>query len=478
MLPNIVLFTWHDAGDWFGCYGHPTVTTPAADRLAAEGARFTRHFSACAICSPSRAALLTGRHCQATGVMGLTNTVFDNRLRADVPHLMARLRALGYHTALLGVQHEAAHEHVPSVQGPAETFLTDPWPSADRQIPVLREWLDARARTSGDRPFFLQLGTFEAHLGRFFQNRPVDPNESYPPVQDTSRGLAAPSYLAGGEADQACVATLQGLLARGDRLLGTLLDGLDACGLTQNTLVIMEVDHGVGLARAKANCYEPGHRVARLLRWPGHIAPGTVIEELSTHVDLVPTLHGLLNVMPAPGPLDGHDWSARLLGQPASVPARAAVFGHMVESARTVRSAHWRLVRHFRPPRWAGIPGDCAALHRAWSHAPSAATPEAPHVELFDCEADPDNLRDLSARPEHRAMRDALDDQLWRFLVEQNDFILYEPVRDAWQAATRADFVNWSARNGHTPYPWPGPSPADAAPAAVRRGAGASPEGG
>lgn len=58
--PNVVLLTWHDAGDWFGCYGYSTLRTPNVDRLAKEGVRFTNHFSACAICSPSRAAMMTG----------------------------------------------------------------------------------------------------------------------------------------------------------------------------------------------------------------------------------------------------------------------------------------------------------------------------------------------------------------------------------------------------------------------------------
>lgn len=449
LLPNVVLFTWHDAGNWFGCCGHPTVSTPGVDRLASGGARFARNFSACAICSPSRAAMLTGRLCQANGVMGLTNTVFDNRIRPGCTHLSLRLRDAGYDTALVGIQHECAHEHVHQVIAPAGQFLTDPWREAGAAVPVVRRWICDRATRQTDTPFFLQVGTFEAHLGRFFRDVPAASDEPYPPVQDTSRGLATPGYLAGSPADSACIATLQGLLQRGDRLMTALLDALDETGLAEDTIVMMAVDHGVGLARAKTHCYEPGLHTAWIMRWPGRIAQGLEISDVSTHVDVVPTLLGLLG-LPAGEDLDGWDFSPRLLGRSAAPPPRKGVFGHMTETARTLRTDRWRLVRHFRPPSWPGRPGDCATLHAGFRDAaprPPAENP-AERLELFDAEADPDNLHNLAGDPRHEETLRELDGLLWDFLLDHDDFVLHETIQSPWQEATRADLEAHGRRTG------------------------------
>jgi arylsulfatase A-like enzyme len=301
-LPNVIFFTWHDAGDWFGCYGYDTVDTPNVDRLAAGGVRFTNNFSACAICSPSRAAMVTGKFCQENGVMGLTTQAWSNRIHPQVPHLSTRMKGLGYKTALLGVQHEAAHEHVDEIIRPDEKVATDPWPNGDLLQQYVRKWI--LEQKDGERPFFAQIGTYDAHLGRFFANQPARPDEPYPPVQDTSKGLFMPPYLVGSEADVACVATQQGLLQRGDRVMGAVLDALDEAGLAENTLVIMNVDHGVGLDRAKTSCYDAGTKTAWIFRQTGVIPAGKTVDILTTHVDVTPTVLDLLGQSPLPG-MDG-----------------------------------------------------------------------------------------------------------------------------------------------------------------------------
>ncbi len=466
--PNIVFLTWHDAGDWFGCHGHRCVQTPNVDRLAAEGVRFTSHFSACAICSPSRAAMMTGRLCQVNGVMTLTNDTLANRIHPHIPHLAARLKDHGYRTALFGVQHECAHEHVGEILRVGEQFATDPWPNADLQIPIVQSWLAARAADS--RPFYAQIGLMESHLGRFFSNLPPRPDEPYPPIQDSTRGLDIPGYLAGSDADRACIATLQGLLQRGDRLVGAVLDALDRHGLAASTLVVMAVDHGPGLARAKATCYDAGTRVAWILRHPGSLPQNRAIDTLSTHIDATPTILALAG-LPVTGPFDGIDLSAHARGARTGE-VRDAVFSHMVENTRALRTRRWRFIRNFRPSIWPGRTGDCALRHDGYPNpypdiaiAPAkdgnparkptetemarlASSQPVPHVELYDAEADPANLHDLAGDPAHAATLRALDDRLWQFLYDANDFILHDPVRTPWQAGTRAALEAWCARAG------------------------------
>ena len=469
--PNIVFLTWHDAGRWFGGYGCPTVRTPHVDRLAAEGVRFSNHFSACAICSPSRAAIMTGTTCQRNGVMTLTNSVFANRIRPDIPHLAARARGLGYRTALFGIQHECAHEHVHEVLRPDECFATDPWANADLIAHYARHWLRERERE--DRPFYAQIGTYDAHLNRFYDNRPPLASEPYPPVQDTARGVGVPPYLAGSEADRATVATLQGLLNRGDRLVGAVLDALDEAGLSDRTLVVMCVDHGPGLSRAKTTCYDAGTGVAWLLRWPGVLPAGRVVDALCGHVDVLPTIWDLLG-QGRPEPCDGVSLAAHALGR-SDAPVREAVFSHMVENTRSVRTLAHKFIRNVRPPRWpAGHKGDCAEQHEGfpgdYAKPPAGVVPcpDWPAVELYDLARDPDELRNLAADPAHAAVRDELDSRLWSFLLDQDDFIVHDPVRTPWQLATRRDLEAYGARVGRAVPAAEGPlaDPCDAASAA------------
>ena len=106
--PNILIITNHDSGRHFGCYGVETVHTPAIDALAADGLRFENYFATVPLCSPSRGAMLTGRYPQSTGLMGLTHAPWHWSLNKGEQHLSHILRDAGYHTALFGLQHEAA----------------------------------------------------------------------------------------------------------------------------------------------------------------------------------------------------------------------------------------------------------------------------------------------------------------------------------------------------------------------------------
>lgn len=473
--PNVICFTWHDAGDWFGCYGNSHVDTPHVDRLAREGVRFADNQSACAICSPSRAAIATGRFCQANGVMTLTNSPFNNRIHPHLPHLARRFRDLGYHTALFGVQHEAAHEHVPAVMGYAEEFATDPWPHAGLLRAYVGDWL--RAQAGKDRPFFAQMGTIDAHLNRFYSGEPARDDEPYPPVQDTRKGLTRPGYLVDSEASRATVATLQGLLHRGDALMGTVLDALDASGLAENTIVCMNVDHGVGLPRAKASCYEAGTRTAWILRWPAGLPAGGVVDALTTHVDVLPTLWDLLGQAPLPD-LDGRSLAdharGRIRGEVHDV-----TFAHMVENTRSIRTKRWRLIRNFRPQGLHGRRADAGELHATWKQQtarPSFAGCERepdgirPAIELYDIQADPDCLIDRADDPACADLRRDLDDRLWSFLLDQDDPIVHDPVRSPWQRATRADLEAFCRRRGRRPPRAEGPL-GNAIDAASARGA-------
>src|SRR5258708_23485923 len=106
MPPTSVLFiTCHDLGQHLGCYGQPTVTSPALDSLASSGVRFARSFCTAPQCSPSRASLHTGRYPQSAGVLGLAHPPYGWRLDPSVPHTAQILSEAGYSTTLFSMQH-------------------------------------------------------------------------------------------------------------------------------------------------------------------------------------------------------------------------------------------------------------------------------------------------------------------------------------------------------------------------------------
>ncbi|MGF1485158.1 MAG: sulfatase [Opitutales bacterium] len=433
--PNILFLTWHDAGRWFNCYGVDTVDTPGIDRIAAEGCRFTQAHSACAICSPSRAAMMTGRTCQAAGVMSLTNNVFSNRIHPSIRHLARLLKEdHGYRTALFGVQHEAAHEHIWRVQQFDEAHRTDPWPTADVSCDALIDWLEQRKTDTA--PWYAQIGFFEGHLGAFYnaQTNPAYPQEDY-----TEKGLHLPPYLADDAPGRATVANLQGLLTRAGRAFDRVLDALKANGQESNTLVVVCVDHGVGLARAKTTCYDPGTAVGWLMRLPGRVPTNHTVENLTTHIDVFPTVLELAG-HPVPDATQGLSFAPHACGQ-ADHEQNKAIFAHMVETIRSVRTQRWKLIRNFQPSnRGKLFPARAGWLWRSRpDERPPATDPKnAPHLELYDLQKAPDEHQNLASDPQHHATLAELDARLWAFLYDEGDPLIHQPVRTQYDVETRA----------------------------------------
>ena len=155
--PNIVVVVCHDLGRHLGCYGVSTVDSPAIDRLAAEGVRFSNSFCVAPQCSPSRAAMFTGRYPHSNGVMGLTHADFAWDLHPDERHLAQLLGAAGYHTALAGLQHESRDTGRLGFAEIMENGLEPCAAVAARAASFLERAAHAAA------PFYLQVGFIEPH---------------------------------------------------------------------------------------------------------------------------------------------------------------------------------------------------------------------------------------------------------------------------------------------------------------------------
>ena len=157
MRPNIVFITSHDLGRHLGCYGRRSVASPALDGIATRGLCFERSFCTAPQCSPSRAALHTGRHAHANGMLGLAHDPFRWRLHADERHCAQYLREAGYTSALFGIQH-LSDEAGAAALGYDELHGRQPAAALGR---AAAEWLGAQGRAA--QPFYLEVGFFEPH---------------------------------------------------------------------------------------------------------------------------------------------------------------------------------------------------------------------------------------------------------------------------------------------------------------------------
>jgi arylsulfatase A len=337
--PNIVVIVADDLGYGdLGCYGHPRIKTPALDRMASEGMRFTSFYSGAPICSPSRAALFTGRHPYRVGIrdwIQQDSGVFLPRSEVTIARL---LKDAGYTTCLSGKWHLNSRfngtEPTPGDFGFDHWFATQnntahidpanyvrdgkrvgPLKGADSTL-IVDEAIRFIAG-AGDRRFGLFV-TFHAPHEQVAA--PEKYTEMYADIADTTKR----DYY--------------GSVSLIDTEVGRLLADIDARGLRERTLVLFTSDNGpqelLGYEKAihshgsagplrgfKLSMYEGGYRIPAIFRWPGRVASATVCNEPAGFVDLLPTLCAVAESKPPTDrPLDGVDILPLLAGRTVDRP--------------------------------------------------------------------------------------------------------------------------------------------------------------
>ena len=342
--PHILLILTDDQG--YGdvsIHGAADVRTPHTDALGRDGMVFTAMRANSTVCSPSRAALLTGRYPDRVGVPGVIRTDPADSwgfLTPEVPTLGDELRRAGYHTALIGKWHLGLESpNTPTERGFDffHGFLGDmmdsytghrrhgrnymrrnaePIEPDGHATDLFAAWavdhLRERAQAA-DQPFFLELAFNAPHF-------PIEP-----PREWLDRVLArAPALPPLRAANVAFVEHL-------DAAIGRVLSALDETGLARDTLVVFTSDNGGSLPHGQSNLpwrdgkqsmYDGGLRVPFLARWPGRIPAGSRSDEPGLVFDLFPTFLELAGVEPPPG-IDALRLVPRLTGATRPAPAAA-----------------------------------------------------------------------------------------------------------------------------------------------------------
>jgi arylsulfatase A-like enzyme len=401
--PNIVLILADDLGiNDLSVYGRAGQRTPNLDRLASEGKRFTSAYAPQPVCSPTRAALLSGQHparLQITNYLPgradwpghrLLQPPLPSGLPTDAPTLGEKLQKVGYATACIGKWHlgpkapldaasrgfSTVFHGTPNTQPSATEGGKGEFGQADKAV----EFLDENAR----RPFFLYLAFDCPHV----------PLAAQPERVAAKAGGFNPVYAA-------MVETL-------DAAVGRVLEKLDVLGLRENTMVVFCSDngglhvlegrntpatHNTPYRAGKGFLYEGGIREPLIVRWPGKITPGLEATPVVL-ADLAPTIVEMTGAEPC-APSDYASLLPLLKGT-ASLPDRP-LYWHMPNYTNqggrpsgAIREGDWKLIEHYEDGR----------------------------MELFDVKADPSEESDVSAKEPARvaAMRGKLE--AWRRSVK------------------------------------------------------------
>ena len=355
MKPNIVYLHAHDAGRFAQPYGYP-VETPALMAFARQGVLFRKAFAAAPTCSPSRAALLSGRYPHQCGMFGLTGQGW--RMADYGHHLVRVLGEEGYHTALAGCQHEAAHTDL-SPLGYDEVLDGEHAGEFYQDSTTRAEEFIARF-ASGSGPFFLSFGIDEPHrnniarpaLGigkesaRFSKTRYYDPD-----TLDWRYTAPLPHLPDLPEIRRDVESLCEGVRIM-DEYMGRIIGAIDHHGLRDQTLIIVTTDHGIEFAGGKKTLSDLGTGVMLMLRGPGGFEGGHVIEPIVEQLDVYPTILELIGAKPRPW-AEGKSLLPLVRGETGSLHDYVfteQTYHGTLEPIRAVRSERYKLVRRKRTP--------------------------------------------------------------------------------------------------------------------------------
>ena len=382
--PNIVLILCDDLGYGdLGSYGS-TIPTPNIDRLASEGMRFTSALSANPVCSPSRAALLTGRYPTRVGVPRVLFPEDTTGLALDETTLAETLRARGYRTKCIGKWHlGTGAKYLPTARGFDEYFGI---PYSNDMSPAVLMRNTAVIEKEADQTQLVPEYTREAV--EFIRSAKGTPFFLYLPHTYPHIPLHASSRFLGKSAQGLYGDVVQEL----DWSTGEILKTLAETGLDSNTIVLFSSDNGpwyLGspgrLRGRKGSTYDGGIRIPLLARWPGQIPADRVSNATISLMDLFPTLAKLAGAPLPAKPLDGVDAWPLLSGSATSL-NRELLLHFDNWDIQAARLGPWK-------------------LHVARHNSEAFQTPPdggrvnlALKPELYNLDLDPDESYDLADR--------------------------------------------------------------------------------
>lgn len=424
--PNILFLI---ADDWSyghaGIYGDRVVKTPYIDAVGREGAVFQNAFAAAPSCTPSRAAILTGKFPHELEA-GASLWGYLPKKYINYPRV---LEQAGYHVGLSGKgwgpgNFEAGgYEHNPAGK-PYKSFA-----------------LFMEDRPAG-KPFSFWFGSQNPH-------RPYEPGSGARSGMDPGE-VRVPGWLPDTPEVRSDILDYYWEVEQFDRQLGEIITLLKQNGEYENTLIIITSDNGMPFPRAKANLYDPGAKIPLIMSMKGKINPGTQVEEFVSLTDMAPTILELTG-QEAVKEMTGASLWPLLRGK--KVNGRKMVFvererhanvreAELGYPARGIRTDEYLYIRNYEPDRWPA--GDPELYHSVGPYGDIDASPSKEYIlsnrtevtvapffkmafakrnadELYDLKADPDQLNNVASDKKYRKIRDGLKKQLNDWQLKTGD---------------------------------------------------------
>ncbi|MFN8346561.1 MAG: sulfatase [Spirosomataceae bacterium] len=371
--PNIVLIFMDDMGYGdLSCYGALQYRTPHLDKLAAEGIRFTNFLAAQAVCSASRAALMTGCYPNRVGISGALMPHAKVGLHPDETTVAELLKEKGYATGIFGKWHLGDRpEFLPTRQGFDEyvglPYSNDMWP-VDYDGKPITEASNNRKKSFPFLPLLHNTDTLQeirtledqAKLTGIYTEKAVSfinkhkksPFFLYLPHSMPHVPIAASAQFKGKSKQ----GTYGDVLMEIDWSVGQIMKALKDNGLDKNTVVIFTSDNGPwlnygnhagssgGLREGKGTSFEGGQRVPCLVRWKGVTPEGLICNKLTSTIDLLPTIANICGTKLPGKKIDGVDILPLLKGDTEAAPRKYFYYYYRRNNLEAVRRDDWKLV--------------------------------------------------------------------------------------------------------------------------------------
>ncbi len=396
--PNILWISCEDISPNLGCYDDPHAITPHLDKLAKQGAKFTRAFTPAGVCAVVRSSVITGMYAPAIGSQNMRSRIIPP---AGVKCFPEYLRAAGYFCT----------------NRSKTDYQFDPPPSVwDRQGPRHLDW---RERPDSKQPFFSVVNLTISHESqiRHGESRHAEIIELIGEANARDPDRVAdtlPAYLPDTPEARRDWAWYHDNITRMDQEAGEILQRLEDDGLADSTIVVFWSDHGMGMPRGKRWIYDTGTHIPMIVRWPGKVAPATVRPDLVNMIDLAPTMLSLAGVS-VPRHMQGRVFLGNAADrEPAYLFFHRDRMDEVFDVQRAARDRRWKYIRNFEPEkpyaqrldymdkmpsmiRWRELAaaGELSGGQQNWF----AET--KPIEELYDTENDPWELNNLATVPQY-----------------------------------------------------------------------------
>jgi arylsulfatase len=370
--PNVLVILMDDMG--YGdpeCYAGTRYHTPNINRMAAADMRFTNFYAAQATCTASRAALLTGCYPNRIGISGAFYPWTSIALNPKEETIASLLKKSGYHTGMVGKWHLGAKApYLPIHYGFDEYFglpySNDMWP-VDYDGKPIKDSTNPKARypplplLEGDKPIrYIQTLEDQGELTGIYTRRAcqfIRDNRKHPFFLYLAPSMVhVPIYASPAFLGKSGAGLFGDVMMEVDWSIGEILKTLEETGVSRNTLVVFTSDNGPwltfgdhagnagGLREGKGSSWEGGQREPCIMYWPGMIQPGVICSNLSSTIDLLPTIAHLCGARLPPSKIDGVDITSLLTQSAGPGPRDEFVYYYRHNSLEGIRKGQYKLV--------------------------------------------------------------------------------------------------------------------------------------